>query len=99
MNIRRSLALVLVIGVILALGGSTGPGQAQGPEPQASIEPQAALGTAFTYQGRLTDNGSPANGDCDFLFELYVAAKGGTPLDSITKPIFNTYRESIAAMT
>jgi hypothetical protein len=26
-----------------------------------------AQGTAFTYQGRLTDHGSPANGDFDFV--------------------------------
>ncbi len=28
-------------------------------------------GTTFTYQGHLKDNGSPANGDYDFEFELY----------------------------
>ena len=27
-------------------------------------------GTAFAYQGRLTDGGSPANGDYDFEFTL-----------------------------
>ena len=30
------------------------------------------MGTAFTYQGRLTDGGSPANGPYDFEFELYL---------------------------
>jgi hypothetical protein len=29
-----------------------------------------AMGTAFTYQGRLTDNGVPANDDYDFQFML-----------------------------
>ena len=62
MKTRRSLSLILIIGVILAVGGSTGLGQ----EPEGSIEPQAALGTGFTYQGRLTDGGSPADGDYDF---------------------------------
>ncbi len=28
----------------------------------------AAQTTAFTYQGRLTDNGVPANGNYDLLF-------------------------------
>src|SRR5262245_17101915 len=30
--------------------------------------------TAFTYQGRLTDGGSPANGAYDFMFRLYNSA-------------------------
>ncbi len=40
--------------------------------------PQAALGTAFTYQGRLLDGGTPATGTYDFEFRLYDAASGGT---------------------
>jgi hypothetical protein len=34
-------------------------------------------GTAFTYQGRLTDGGSPANGIYDLRFILYTADPGG----------------------
>lgn len=41
---------------------------------------QAALGTAFTYQGRLQDGGSPANGTYDLQFALYDAASGGTQI-------------------
>lgn len=37
-----------------------------------------AQGTAFTYQGRLTDGGSPANGAYDLRFKLYDLATGGT---------------------
>jgi hypothetical protein len=36
------------------------------------------LGTAFTYQGRLTDAGNPASGAYDFQFVLLDAAAGGT---------------------
>ncbi len=36
-----------------------------------------SFGTAFRYQGRLTDNGSPVNGAADFLIEAYDAATGG----------------------
>jgi Chaperone of endosialidase len=36
-----------------------------------------AQGTAFTYQGRLTENGATANGANDFTFTLYDAASGG----------------------
>src|SRR5437660_324665 len=35
-------------------------------------------GTAFTYQGRLTENTGAANGDYDFIFQLFDAASGGT---------------------
>jgi hypothetical protein len=37
----------------------------------------AHLGTAFTYQGRLADRGSPANGQYDLQFVLFDAADGG----------------------
>jgi len=36
-----------------------------------------AQGTAFTYQGRLSDNGSPANGSYEVRFVLYDAESGG----------------------
>jgi hypothetical protein len=36
-----------------------------------------AQGTAFTYQGRLNDGGSPANGSYDLQFALFDAATGG----------------------
>jgi len=37
----------------------------------------APMGTAFTYQGRLDDNGQPANGVYDFQFRLFDAGSGG----------------------
>src|SRR5215813_5123356 len=37
-------------------------------------------GTAFTYQGRLTDNGSLANGSYEMAFGLFGASSGGNPL-------------------
>jgi hypothetical protein len=43
---------------------------------------QTPVGTAFTYQGRLTDGGSPANGTYDLQFTLYDAADGGNPVGS-----------------
>ena len=46
----------------------------------------APLGTSFTYQGRLTDNGQPANGNYDLKLDLYDAASGGT---HIAGPITN----------
>jgi hypothetical protein len=41
------------------------------------------LGTAFTYQGQLTSGGSPANGNFDIEFALYISASGGTAVDTV----------------
>jgi Collagen triple helix repeat (20 copies) len=43
-----------------------------------------SLGSAFSYQGNLNFNNSPANGDFDFRFVLYTAATNGTALDTVT---------------
>jgi hypothetical protein len=40
----------------------------------------AALGTSFTYQGRLNDGGNPANGTYDLRFILYTAESGGSQI-------------------
>jgi hypothetical protein len=74
------LISMLALGLMLAL--VTGLSMAQGPEPQGGVTPQAALGTVFTYQGRLTDGGSPANGAYDFQFKLYDAASNGAQVGS-----------------
>ncbi|MBN2375342.1 MAG: hypothetical protein JXD22_03000 [Sedimentisphaerales bacterium] len=42
----------------------------------------APMGTAFTYQGRLTDAGSPATASYDFRFRLYDALTAGTQVGS-----------------
>jgi YVTN family beta-propeller protein len=49
----------------------------------SSVGAQAPLGTAFTYQGRLVDGDSPANGSCDLRFILYDAAVDGSPVGSV----------------
>src|SRR6185369_8470063 len=41
-----------------------------------------ARGTAFTYQGRLSNNGSPANGNYDLRFVLFNVASNGVALDA-----------------
>jgi len=46
----------------------------------------APIGTAFTYQGYINDNGSPANGNYNLRFELYDSASGGSQVGStVTK--------------
>lgn len=60
MNAERLLTVGLAVALVLA--ASVGLGAAQEPVPD---------GTAFTYQGRLMDGGSPANGSYDLEFRLY----------------------------
>ena len=50
------------------------------------VNPGQAQGTAFTYQGGLNYNGSPANGNFDFQFSLYPADTGGA---AIAGPVTN----------
>lgn len=44
----------------------------------AGIVHAASIGTSFTYQGRLNEGASPANGTYDFRFILYNADSGGS---------------------
>jgi len=82
MKRQQLLIGVLALGLLLAL--AVGLTHAQGAEPQGELSPQAdPVGTAFTYQGYLTDGGSPANGDYDFEFELYDDPDTGTQVGDI----------------
>ena len=76
---KRILISVLALGLLLALG--VGLTQAQGPEPQGNAG-DSPLGTAFTYQARLTDEDVPADGDYDFEFKLYHDPDTGTQVGS-----------------
>lgn len=71
--------LLLAAMLLVALGSGlllTRPLQAQGPAPQGTV-----LGTAFTYQGRLTDAaGNPIAGPCDLRFTLYESLAGNDPV-------------------
>lgn len=42
----------------------------------------SAQTTAFSYQGRLTDTGTPGNGNFQMQFKLFDAASGGTQIGS-----------------
>lgn len=48
----------------------------------APTAPEANVGTSFTYQGYLEDNGSLANGTYDFQFKLFDALNGGAQVGS-----------------
>lgn len=45
---------------------------------------QVPVGTGFTYQGRLTDAGVPANGTYDFEFRLRTLPVSGLPFGPVT---------------
>lgn len=63
MRITQSqLVSCTVLGVLIALAGGAGA---------------APVGTSFTYQGVLSDAGTPVAGARDFRFTLYDAAAGG----------------------
>ena len=68
MSAKRSIVILFSVLLAVLLGTSS-----------AAARPlAAALGTAFTYQGRLTDGSAPANGTYDFQFSLFNALSGGT---------------------
>src|ERR1041385_5584468 len=48
----------------------------------ASAQPAPAQGTAITYQGRLTFQGSSVNGNFDLTFGLFNAVSGGSQIGS-----------------
>lgn len=73
-SVPLSLILTLLIGIFL-LGGPEQADAQDGPDDVNEVSDE--VGTAFTYQGRLTDNGNPANGEYDFVFELYDAEVEG----------------------
>jgi hypothetical protein len=84
-----ALALVRVVALLWLLGSGVVIAYralAQGPEPQSDVGAQADVGTAFTYQGRLNDGGSPANGTYDFLFYMYDAQSDGNFLSNYGVP-------------
>src|SRR5262249_27071111 len=41
--------------------------------------------TTFTYQGRLTNNGTAASGNYDFEFRLFAADTGGSAIATVQK--------------
>jgi hypothetical protein len=98
--VNRKVAFLTVIGVGLTLVLVAGMGiqPAQGAAQVQAQEPdgmdlerdvsQVLAGNAFTYQGYLTDGGSPANGLYDFSFSLYADA-GGTQWVTDADPVDN----------
>lgn len=70
MKTRLFLSILGVIAFLFVTGSAAASAQ------------YAALGSGFTYQGRLTDGGGPANGIYDFQFSLYDDASAGSQVGS-----------------
>lgn len=91
-TIAAGLGVIALVPVATALGDDSPGATGQ------TTEAVTALGTAFTYQGRLTDGGSPANGAYDIRFILFDAESGGAQVGTtvakeeitVTNGLFST---------
>ncbi len=72
-NVRFLWGIVFALVTTIAVLAIVGRGRAA---------PDAALGTTFTYQGRLELSGALVNDACDFQFSLWDAAVGGGQIGS-----------------
>ena len=70
MSKTLSILAGIVVFVLLAVLGGAVISQAVSAA-QGDAGARASVGTAFTYQGHLTDSGSPASGRYDLSFALY----------------------------
>ena len=73
MESTKMLASVLVFTLVLVVC-------------QVGLSAAEPMGTAFTYQGRLIDANSAADGLYDFQFKLYDANNGGSQLSDVNIP-------------
>lgn len=74
----RKFSLFIIITLMLLSIGAIGA-TAQDMLPQGPASP---VGTTITYQGHLTDNNNPANGEYDIRFILYDSEVGGSQVGS-----------------
>ena len=75
---RWALVCALVAAAVVVAAANLALAEEPQPQAQGEVVAQAMLGSAFTYQGRLTDGGAPANGVYDFQFKLYDAESEGS---------------------
>jgi hypothetical protein len=78
----RKWNFTLVRALVLATLLLSSSAVAQGGEPQSAAAPVEVLGTSFTYQGRLDQDGTPVDDTCDMRFRLYDAASAGSQVGS-----------------
>ena len=85
-SLRISRKVALALGLLVLAAAFTGAALGQSGEPVVVAQdpgPAAPdVGTPFTYQGQLRNNGGLVNGECDFFFYLYSVSSGGSPIIS-----------------
>jgi len=80
----RLVLMIALLFVVVCLAGSASANAAPVADPPiTSPDAPAAIGTSFTYQGRLVLNGEVVSGTIDFQFALYDALSGGAQIGSI----------------
>ncbi len=84
-NTLTQTIVILAAMVSLNLWLTISPDQAGAEALNLSngVTSRVSIGTTFSYQGRLNDNGTPANGVYDLRFTLYDALSGGSQVGSI----------------
>ncbi len=83
---KSLILLILSLLLVLGLGGGIGGLWAKGPEAPGQgrlLNGPPPVGTAFTYQGRLTDASGPVNGTCEFQFSLWDSLSGTDPAGQV----------------
>jgi hypothetical protein len=82
MHRQQTLFSRVLILALVALALNVGPGQAQGPEEEGlgsqKVSAASPISPVINYQGKLFEDGSPAEGAKSMTFRLYDAASGGT---------------------
>ncbi len=80
------LGLAFVLGIIvLAPETWNSVASAQGPTPPPKAQaPTTSVGTAFTYQGQLKQNGTLVSGACDLQFGLWDSESDGVQVSGTT---------------
>jgi len=72
-------ACLTALATIFSMSAATPLGPVEAPKSDGPAL-YTSLGTAFTYQGQLKTNGSPATGNYDLRFILYDSAVGGSQI-------------------
>ncbi len=77
-------------GIDLPSGGSEvkpPPGETLETEPPvlAPVDAASLVSSSFTYQGLLKNGGAAVNNQCDFIWNLFAGASGGTSLATDTE--------------
>jgi hypothetical protein len=83
---KKNISIFILMTILTVLAGTSGAVANSNELSNQILSEDAAAGSAFTYQGHLSDGDSLANGNYDFRFILYNSDAGGTQVGStVTK--------------